>query len=727
MPRFTETVNIQTQDLSTGAASGLETLSGKLEVFKQAAQRKVEAGKIKRGIESAKKVKLQKEQGITQAPEFKEPSIIGGVERKAHNKALRSSYFASLNNDNRQFIEKFRAENPDDLIGFNESSEAYRKAVLSSVDPVSRQLVSEDLDSKITSARIRVQTASIAKQRSEAVAESVSNINNAANAAARAARNGEDDVAQDAAKDALITIEAMVESGDLTRAQATDRAREIGREVAEQSIRKSLDDLPLDEAFDDIAKKSRKVPKGWKPDEWDAFMADANADLNRKQARVDRGLREQKALKKLGDPVRGLLFTSPDIPADPAKSGQDRKDINAAYKQQAAEWQGLPVQEQIENNVSFIKNTGIVPDDVISSVNAAARSGSPDQVGLMVDLVSRIQELPNSAQALRDLPDESRSFTIQVADATRAGTDIETAIEIARKNTYGLTAQLREKIKLQTQAVRKEMPGFLKAQVDEEFDPGIFFGDGRLFPGEPSVPVGMQADYNVAFDGFMTLTDGNTEQAKQLAFGSIKKVWSVTETGGDRRFMKFAPEAFYGVQGFDNDWIEDQFNEEMEIAGVPGATLSVDFNTGRSDTPSYPIMIINKDGLPDILRDETTGVPKRWRPDITQTEQFKDMQAEQAGAIQSAKKRRAIKFGRRAQSLRRKVEAVVLRNVPRETRKGFITTKEGKNLARITINNMLVIDKIDVVEASEMLKAFDAGDFESLPVVQLRASKGGSR
>ena len=183
--------------------------------------------------------------------------------------------------------------------------------------------------------------------------------------------------------------------------------------------------------------------------------------------------------------------------------------------------------------------------------------------------------------------------------------------------------------------------------------------------------------------------------------------------------MKYAPEAFYAVEGFDNAWIDRQFLGDMEEKGVIGAELGSDFNTGRSQNPSYPILQTNDQGIIDIVRDDVTGLPLRWRPDFRSTEEFQDLQAAPGKAVESAKKRRQRELEQRANFLRRKVMQNTMTGIPRSERDAFMGTEEGKAKLSRSINNLLATDKIDRVEAKQLMEAFEAGDFESLPAVRV--------
>lgn len=711
--RFTEEVQIRQQSLSTGAAQGILSLSQRLEGFKQqslALQKSL--GEKKGRAEAAETAQRRDEEGRLVAPEKRGQTLgdiilTGGARTRAFNKTLHDGYLASLENDSRKELAGLELENRDNIGRYNDQIEGYKAGVLKGVDPASRQDVEIFLDKSITNSRIRIQERTMAKAEAASKADIRQAIESAGNESASFAREGEMQSSADALQSAFINIDRMVEGG-LASDKGAKMKRDLEREATEQGFRFQLDTVSdvegIDAGFDRLEEMSNKVPKGWTPDEWDGFIKSAQKDLNRKDARINRNNKELlKARKKEVSVQRGRIFNNPGIPADPAKGSQDRKDVNAAYEQDSNQWLNLSVQEQINNNVDFIKNTGIVPDRVISGINAAMRSGSAGQVEIMGDIVARLEELPSAANVIRDIPDESRSLSRQIADMRRSGIETEQAVEIARKTTFGMTEQQKEAIRINTQEVSKDLPSFLEDMVDDKFDPSSipFFGE------EPDIPTDMQADFNVAFKNFMVLTGGSSDQSKSLAFNSLRKTWSVTDIAGDNRFMKFAPEAFYSVDGFDDQWMDEQFLEEMELEGIDGAVIGVDFNTGRSQTPSYPVMITNDSGFLDIATDGD-GNPLRWKPDFTVTDEYKDAVAGPGKRVQKASKRRKDKLVKRADWLRRKITHSTLFGIPRAEREEFLSSDEGKAKIKRNIRSLLLRDKIDEVEFNQLMGAFNA-------------------
>lgn len=633
--RFKERVNIQPIDTRTGGAQGVMSLVQKLEAFKGMAQ--AQAVKVgteratKRGAEAAGQVELQRdEKGVTKAPKFKEKKFIGSIERQAYNKTLRNAYLSSLDNDNRGAISKIASENPDDILNFNDQVEAYRKGVLSGVDPSVREIVQIDLDRKISSLRVRIQDADIKKQVKKSKNIANESIISAVNLASIEARNGDsvgDTLASDEIIKAFTVLDSGVESGFWDASSARQKKREIERDVTSQKFLGEIDrraDQSIDGANEYLADLEKRVRKGFTPDEWRNVIVEGQQNVNRKASRLKR---QSVAVKKEIDMEesvnRGMEFLSPDVPADPAKTSQDRKDVNNAFNNISKEWAGMEPKEMLDSITGFVKNTGIMPDVLISNINAAMRSGNKDQVLVFSELVETIAENPRSSVILKDLPTEARAISKQVFDSINAGIDAETAVEIASKNVYGLTDAEKENIKLKARVVAPDLPIFLEDMLDRDFDPSIlpFFGE------EPDVSPEFQADFNVNFNRFMVHTNGNEKQSQELAYESVKKLWGATSIGGPNRMMKYSPEVFYSVQGIGNKWMRSQYKSDLKGIGIDhgDTAIAVDPESLDSGTPEWVVMLEGKDGKINPLM--VDGEKVLWAPDFTKTREYHKMRA----------------------------------------------------------------------------------------------------
>jgi len=699
---FKPVVNIQPQTVSTGQPQLLMSLSEKLDAFSSgvagvAAEKQIAEAKIQ-GAQAG--IEQQQAGGPLQ---LKEETFIGGISKKAFNISAREGYLKSLDNDNIEQITTIANDNAQNLMGFNDAVNAYAKGVMDNVDPSAKSAVALSIDSMISRFRPKIQASQAKAITDQANQDQAINATERSRLAQTSAFEG--DVEQ-AGINLAFSIDSINNRTDLNDEQKSIRIRNVQLEEREAHFSGELSrtfdgEGPL-AAMDQL--DSLKAPKGFTPDEWDKFVSQEQKKINRKIQRQKLDLKANaEAAKAAAKTSRGLLFLDPAIPADPSDS-EDREDVNLAYEQVSQEWEGLPAQDQINNNVEFTENTGLVPNQMVSNVNAAMRSGTAEQVGLMSDYLSRVQE--TSPASLKDIPQESRAISLQVSDAIRAGIDADVALEQARKTTFGLTDTEKDTIRLQAQSVSKELTGNLQNMANQDLDQGGF--DTGIFSLVPDVPAAMDGDFRNSFGRFMNMTGGNVEQSQKLAFQSTKSVWSVTETGGPKRFMKYAPEVMYNIPGINSNWIEDQFNEEMEVIGAEGAIIATDNSVARESRPSYPVLVQDESGILQPMRDENNAL-MRYKPDYKATEDYKELVGAPGRKLEKSKKQRKINLERRANQIRRGIQVRVLGNefIPFNERADFLKSEAGRTEIDIAIRNMQASNKINALEAQEARNAFD--------------------
>lgn len=647
--RFQEKIQLQRVNTSTGAAQGLMSLSDRLNQFKSLGSQAMGAGfqvlkeeQTERGLKSGKAVPIVKKEGVTQAPEFKEVPRFLGAEQKAHNIALKASYLASLDNDNREAMNEIFTANKDNTVGFNESVGGYIKGVVSGVDPSVRTEVLTDLERTSSMMRTKVHNNEIEKQKRVATIELKDNIKSATDQSLADARNDDKSSSAENMVKAFETLNAGAKAGLWTQTEADTQKREIEKGATSQGVFKRIDDIAnenIPAAFKAVDEMSQKIPKGFSPDEWRAVVTEAHGNVARKRAALQaRKTGLKKEIDFMDSVERGISFDSAN-PGDPAKGSQDRKDINNAfiYTADIEGWNDLPIKDQFNKTVDFIKTKGMIPSAVTSKINATFRSGAPDLVLVYSELIKNITEDPNTAVISKDIPSDAKAMSMSVIDSTSAGIDLETATEIARKNIGGLSEPKRDEIRVKVQEQRLNMPALLEGMVDDHYDPSWipFFGE------EPDINQAMMSDFGVNFSKFMTKTDGDVGQSQKLAFDALTNVWGATSIGGDKRLMKYSPETFYAVPNVDNKWMEEQFESDMKSVGLdPGEVkISINFETTRSKNPSWSLLYKNKAGqFAPLTYDD--GTAKDWSPDFTKTRKYIELKSLPTRRIESTVKLR---------------------------------------------------------------------------------------
>ena len=704
---FREDVNIQPQGISTGQPQALMSLSQKLDNFaaqqaQVAAQRTIEAATIKgrqAGVEQQKTG-----EDLT----LKKETYIGGIAKKAFNQAAREGYLKSLDNDIITSFSALAAQYPDNLQAYNTEAQAMSKGFIAHADPMSRPAVELSIDSLVSRHRPKIQAQQAKNVMDEANNEAAINATARGREAQSAAYEGD---TISAGENLALAIDSVANRTDLSESQQSVAIRELQLQERQAfysgELSRSYTDEGAEATMDKLAAMDGQPPQGFTPDEWERFISKESKNLNRRMAREKKQSAEDiKAAKLAASIKRGELLTNPDSPADPAGSSDNRKDLNNYYAVIAETWQGLSLQEQVDKNVEFITNSGLIPDRLISGINATMRSGNTEQIELISDLIARVQD--NSPRSLADIPSEARAISSQIIDARRAGMDMEAATEAAVKNAYYLTDTEQDTIKLRSKEVAKDLEGALQSRANKDVNDGGF--DTGWLSFVPDVPDVMLGDFRNSFERFMVMTGGDTTQSESLAYEATRSVWGVTETGGEKRFMKFAPEVMYAVPNSNMNWVEEQFNEEMEAIGAEGAMLGIDRDTAREAQPSYPVQVLDDNGRLQPLRGDYQE-NLTWRPDYSLTEEYQAIADAPVPVdkMETAKAKRARYLERRAAVIRRGIQSRVLSAValPINERADYLASDEGRVHIERAINNMVAGGRLDPVEAKEAKRAFD--------------------
>lgn len=291
MARFKEDAGIRQVQTSTGAAQGFLSLADRLQQFKSLGDTVTRAGvgefkkeAASRGAASGAAVPITREDGVTQIPKFKEETFFGGIEAKAHNRALRSSYLASLKNELRTGVARIESENPDNLIGFNEAIKGYSNAMLNTVDPSVKGALAGAIDDRVTSSRISVQNAAIKAQNEAAGQELALSAQTNLDEALRFARNGDIPSSASGLVDYFGTIDAQVDAGFMTPGMAFEKKRAAELQATQENIVGNVSRLTAGgkslEALDMLTRLQEKIPKGFSVKEHDDLTNAMRSEIN---------------------------------------------------------------------------------------------------------------------------------------------------------------------------------------------------------------------------------------------------------------------------------------------------------------------------------------------------------------------------------------------------------------------------------------------------------------
>lgn len=312
--RFDQQVAITRQNLSSGAAPGLESIGQDIQRFSmQQAQQAVEGF-----------VRDQQEQALVEGqaafvrgeqPQFREEgALVGGVRNEAFNKGLRHAYEASLANDMRETFAQIERENPDDVAAYQEELSGYRSGLLSEVDPVSLGAVTRQFDEQATLGTIRVQDSQAAKLRLESKNISENNRANSINAALSAARQGQGAQAATHLQEFTAFTDDAVDAEFIDGTQRKEDFRLAKSTVHQSDLMGQLERIALDPnqgiqaAFQALTDLGSQPQKDATQKEWDKWRADAQTELNRIASRQQAGKKAatEKIKTDLKDYIKGV-------------------------------------------------------------------------------------------------------------------------------------------------------------------------------------------------------------------------------------------------------------------------------------------------------------------------------------------------------------------------------------------------------------------------------------
>ncbi|MGS4821729.1 transglycosylase SLT domain-containing protein [Raoultella terrigena] len=311
--------------------------------------------------------------------------------------------------------------------------------------------------------------------------------------------------------------------------------------------------------------------------------------------------------------------------------------------------------------VQQVNQTGIIPSQVTSQLNAISRSDSPDVVKQGATLFNSLYD--TDPASVGDMPKDMQGFYLTVKQLSDAGMAPDAAVKQAQNVTYNQTDAFKAQLSStqSTKEYKKDRASAMDSAVSN-MKPWYSFGGPAADDQNPN-SVKFRNDYQSLYDVNYRNSGGNADVAKKMTNTQIARTWSLSDVNGSAQFMKYAPEALYnyGPSG----WQAAQWKEEKErltygergekvetsptqLGITSGSASVITSNTPESRiggeleiTPDiftphdrdYAIMvrIINKDGIP-IAQPyyDKFGRPMRWKPDIEKWGPYQNMQQERA-------------------------------------------------------------------------------------------------
>lgn len=437
-------------------------------------------------------------------------------------------------------------------------------------------------------------------------------------------------------------VRAELYGQTLKQISADDREAQAEAEHAQREQEKAL--AAHREAFtSDFGIQLARGQKGY----GDIEAAYQNGDLSAEsRTRFTLALDEQmkKGEKEAALMARAAAAGNGGAPLDP-KNADDKKAVNLLYDATKATWANLEPDQVFAQQVNFAYQKGIVPEEMQAGVRGGLRSGNPQQAEAAAKTITTLRSL--NPQLLNDFAAEDISLGNQIASLIDYGVPADKAIE-----------QAQEALKvspMQRDARGTAFDALVKATPDTKWIEGKL---NSVWTSDPTVDPVMAGEFHALSKQEYEKT-GDIEAARQTALDEITNVWGRTEVGGDRRYMKFAPEKYYGVPEMSPSenakWMNEQLLSDVTKDAMrdPANPITLDrllvvpdpTRTGPGGAPRYRVAIKGTDGVYYGMT-KSNGDPELWNPDWSiSAERTRQDAARQAKVDAARKMREAILKG----------------------------------------------------------------------------------
>ncbi|MFH7126006.1 transglycosylase SLT domain-containing protein [Klebsiella pneumoniae] len=193
--------------------------------------------------------------------------------------------------------------------------------------------------------------------------------------------------------------------------------------------------------------------------------------------------------------------------------------------------------------VQQVNQTGIIPSQVTSQLNAIARSSSPEVVKQGSTLFNALYE--TDPASVGDMPKDMQSFYLTVKQLTDSGMASDEAVKQAQNVTYNQTDALKSQLSStqSTKEYKKERASAMDSAVSS-MKPWYSFGGPAADDQNPN-SVKFRNVYQSLYDINYRNSGGNADIAKKMTNAQIARTWSLSDVNGSAQLMKYAPEALY--------------------------------------------------------------------------------------------------------------------------------------------------------------------------------------
>jgi hypothetical protein len=290
----------------------------------------------------------------------------------------------------------------------------------------------------------------------------------------------------------------------------------------------------------------------------------------------------------------------------------------------------LQAEPDINAKADFAVSRSAIPSKLKSEIQGSLYSGTNDA---KVEASNFVNSIINRNPSLaRQFNDQDVALSSKISTAVNAGLNASEAVEFAQAQTVLKNDPI---YKARNSVFAKESADFKKGKLNQ-----FFRNDPNTAPPE------MASEWKTLYRNYVVTHGVDDAEAQELAYSKIKSTWGVSRLSGDPEWVKYAPEIMYNVPDASDDWLENHLKEFTGKETLENVNVIADIRTVASGEPAYQVVNqVVKDGnlFVDTLKDEN-GSPVYWKPDYTETKEYKDQakkfQEQKAKTLKEAERQR---------------------------------------------------------------------------------------
>jgi hypothetical protein len=321
-----------------------------------------------------------------------------------------------------------------------------------------------------------------------------------------------------------------------------------------------------------------------------------------------------------------LVFgaTSGGAPLDPQNSVH-KKAVNDHFDELSkGVWPvgTLPSPEVWNSAINYTIKLGMVPERVRSTIRGGLHSGRPDLALRAVETINTLRNV--NPQLVAEIGDEN-DMRLATLIGTYAGSGMAPEQAVERANEALKVSKPERDARAADYDLQRGKEPKDRTASDEKW---ISNQNNSWLPGDPNIDPIMRTEFSETAKAEYMRT-GNLEASRRMALDTVNRVWGRSEVGGERRYVKQAPEKFYSIPSLtpaeNSAWMNEQLLSDVGKGALQDPAnpitserlrLIPDPTRTNGGNPVYQVWLVQPNkGWEQVI--DTKGAPIRWHPDYS--------------------------------------------------------------------------------------------------------------